>query len=144
MKSFSTSLSGYNKKEVSEFVEEVTKKYGDLLAAYKELNKELEAKDKQLSRYTELESSLNRAIMVAEETTCQMKRVAKDEGRMIVEDAKKNASRIVNDALIKADRVNGDAEELKRKIREYKRRIKEIMKEQLNLMDEIDEFDPRY
>ncbi len=143
MKTFSTSLSGYNKNEVKAFVNEVTTKYENLLNAYKSLQKELDNKTQELERYTNIEASLQKAIIVAEETTNQMKRLAKDEGNNIVNDAKKNASRIINDALVKADHIERDSLELKRKIKEYKRKIKEIMKEQLQLMDEIDDF-PNY
>ncbi len=144
MKNFSTSLSGYNKKEVIDFVNEVTDKYSNLLAAYKSLADSVSEKDKQIARYANLENTFNRAIMVAEETTAQMKRIAKDEGKNIIIDAKKNASRIINDALIKADHIDQDAENLKRKISQYKRRIKQIMEEQLEIIDEIEEFDPKY
>ncbi|MBO4245316.1 MAG: DivIVA domain-containing protein [Bacilli bacterium] len=144
MKTFKTSLSGYNKNEVKEFVNEVTYKYENLLTAYKALQKELELKNKEMERYTNIEASLQKAIIVAEETTNQMKKLAKDEGASIVNDAKKNASRIINDALIKADHIEKDSIELKRKIKEYKRKIKEIMKEQLQLMDEIDDYTDLY
>ena len=144
MKTFKTSLGGYNKEEVKEFVNEVTLKYENLLTAYKSLQKELELKNKEMERYTNIEASLQKAIIVAEETTNQMKKLAKDEGASIVNDAKKNASRIINDALIKADHIEKDSIELKRKIKEYKRKIKEIMKEQLQLMDEIDDYTDLY
>ena len=144
MQRFNTSFSGYNKKEVKAFVDEVTTKYERLLNAYKSLQKELETKEQELERYTNIEASLQKAIIVAEETTNQMKKLAKDEGVTIVNDAKKNASRIINDALVKADHIERDSLELKRKIKEYKRKIKEIMKEQLQLMDEIDDYTDLY
>ena len=54
-----------------------------------------------------------------------------------MEDAKKNASRIVNDALIKADKIEAEAENLKRNVEIYKRRIKQMLNEQLEVVDKI-------
>ena len=53
---------------------------------------------------------------------------------------KKNASRIINDALIKAEKTEIEADELRRKIKLYKRRIKEVLEEQLDMVDDIDKI----
>ena len=105
MKKFSTSISGYNKNEVNAFVSDVTKEYESMLNKLKLQDKEISELKEKLVRYQNMESTLNKAIMLAEESGSQIKRMARDEGRGIIEDAKRNASRIVNDALIKAQKL---------------------------------------
>ena len=56
----------------------------------------------------------------------------------MIEDAKRNASRIINNALIKAEKVEMEAENLKRQVERYKKRYKNILEEQL---DEIEKFE---
>ena len=46
--------------------------------------------------FKDLEDTLKKAIMKAEETSDNIKRMARDESEMIVSDAKHNANRIVN------------------------------------------------
>ena len=85
-----------------------------------------------------MESTLNRAILVAEDASNQIKKIARDESKSIIEDAKKNASRILNDALLKAEKTNLETDELRRRITIYKKRIKEVITEQLAMVDDVD------
>lgn len=139
MKKFSTSLSGYNKLEVNSFVNEVTNEYENLLAKLKEQDNEIATLKDELEKYKNMESTLNRAIVVAEDASNQIKRVAREEGKGIIEDAKRNASRIVNDALLKADRIEADAENLKRRVVVFKRRLQNVVDEQQVFIDSIKE-----
>ena len=139
MKKFNTSINGYAKIEVNNFVNEVAKEYENMLNNLKAKDQELLALKEELEHYKKLESTLNRAILVAEETSNNIKKIARDEYKGIVEDAKRNASRIVNDALIKAERVEQEAETLKRRVIVFKRRFKQAVEEQLEVIERIDE-----
>jgi len=141
LKKFSTKLNGYDKTEVNSFVNEVAKNYEEILNSLKERDKKISDLTEKLSYYANLESTLNKAIFVAEDASTQIKRIARDESVAIVEEAKKNASRIINNALIKAEKTESDSENLQRKINIYKRRIKQILEEQISLIEEIDDID---
>ena len=58
--------------------------------------------------------------------------------RDLFEDAKKNASRIVNNALIEAEKTQRETETLRRNIITFKRRLKSILENQLDMVDDID------
>lgn len=140
MGKFSTSLNGYDKNEVNTFINEVTIRYSNILDALKQKDQELkEIKDK-LDYYTNLESTLNKAILVAEESSTNIKKMAREESTRVIEMAKSNASRIINEALLKADKAEMEAEEIRRKVASYKRRIKTIINEQLEYIDEMDQI----
>jgi cell division initiation protein len=141
MKKFSTSLTGYNKEEVNKFVDDVTNNYEAMLNRLKKTDEELASVKNTLAKYQSMENTLNRAMLIAEETNAQMKRVAKDESESLVNDAKKNASRIINDALIKAEKAQADADALKRRVEIYKYRIKQVIDEQREMIDDIDKID---
>ena len=139
MKKFNTSLSGYNKLEVNNFVNEVTSEYESMLAKLKKQDEEIQNLKVELEKYKNMESTLNRAIVVAEDASNQIKRVARDEAKGVIEDARRNASRIVNDALLKADKIEQDAELLKRRVVIFKRRLKSVVDEQIEFIDSINE-----
>ena len=105
MRKFNTAINGYDKQEVNQFVSEVTNEYEQMLEKLKSKDKEIALLEEQLTHYKGLETTLNRAMLVAEDSSTQLKKVAKEEAKNIIEDAKKNASYIVNDALIKAEKI---------------------------------------
>ena len=139
MRKFNTSLNGYNKIEVNNFVNEVTHEYESMLAKLKQQDQEIEKLKQDLVKYQNMENTLNRALVVAEDASNQIKRVARDEARGVIEDAKRNASRIVNEALLKADKIEQDAETLKRRVVIFKRRLKSVVDEQMEFIDSINE-----
>lgn len=139
MKKFSTSFNGYSKSDVNTFVNEVTKEYESMLSKLKARDNEINAIKAELIKYKNLEATLNKALLVAEDASNNIKRVARDESTTIVEDAKRNASRIINDALLKAEQIENEAETLKRRVVVFKRRFKQALEEQIVQIDEIDE-----
>lgn len=138
MKKFSTVINGYDKNEVNTFVNDVTNEYEQMLEKLKAKDNEISLIREQLAHYKGLESTLNRAVLVAEESSNQIKKVAHDEAKMIVEEAKKNASHIINDALIKAEKTELEADELRRSLKLYKARIRHTIEEQLTMVDDVD------
>lgn len=138
MRKFNNSFPGYNKKEVNSFVANVTNEYESMLNNLKNRDNEIILLKKELERYKTLESTLNRAILIAEESSHNIKKTAMDEAKIVVDDAKKNASRIINNALIKAEKVENEAKSLQRQVEVYKRRYRNILEEQLSEIDKLD------
>ena len=88
---FSTSIQGYKKEEVNDFVKEVTVEYENMLRKLKNSCEIIETLKGELKHYKDIEATLNRAILVAEESTSNIKKAAYDESKVILEDAKRNA-----------------------------------------------------
>ena len=55
--------------------------------------------------------------------------------------ARHNASRIINDALLKAEKAQNHADQLKRNTNVLKRRLRQIIENQLEVIEEIDNVD---
>ncbi len=138
MEKFSISINGYNKVEVNKFVSDVTSEYENMLLRLKESDKEISLLKEQLKQYKNLESTLNKALLVAEDSSNQIKNIAKDEAKLIIETAKKNASVIVNDALLKAEKTEIETDTLRRSLKIYKSRVKEIIEEQLTMINDME------
>jgi len=138
VRKFNNSFPGYNKNEVNSFVKNVTTEYESMLNNLKMRDQEIGNLKKELEHYKNIESTLNRAILIAEESSQNIKKTAFDESKLIIEDAKRNASRIINNALIKAEKVEMEANNLKRQVAQYKRRYKNILEEQLEEIERLD------
>ena len=141
MEKFSTSKDGYNKDEVNKFVNEVVNEYESMLNKLKQKDSEINELSKSLEKYNNLELALNKTILMAEESANQMKKLAKDEADNLINDAKKNASRIVNEALMQAEKTELESVRLKRNIIMFKKKLKILLENQMDLADEIDKID---
>ena len=122
MKKFSTSFNGYNKSEVNSFVRDVAKEYESMLNNLKKRDEEITSLKQRLLQYQNMENTLNKALLIAEDASSQIKKVARDESKSIIDEAKRNASRIVNDALLKAEKLEADGENLRKRIVIFKRK----------------------
>ena len=141
MERFSTSLAGYRKEEVNKFVSDCIKQVEGMLESLKAKDLEIENLKQTIEKYKSLEESLNKAILMAEDTSSQIKRMASDESARIINDAKRNASRIVNEALMQAEKVQNENLTLKRNIITFKKRLRTILENKLDLVDDIDHLD---
>lgn len=139
MKKFGTSFNGYNKQEVNLFVRDVTREYESMLNNLKARDQEIENLKQKLIQYQNMETTLNRALLVAEDASSQIKKMARDESKGIIDDARRNASRIVNEALMRATKLEQDAENLKRRIVVFKRKFRQAMEAEIENIDEMPE-----
>ena len=147
-KTFGISFYGYNKNEVNEFMNNVTNEYENMLDKLKKTNEEIkklrEDNSKlqgELEQYKNIEGTLRRTLVLAEESNQTIRKSANDESQVILEDAKKNASRIINDALLKAQKIQDDADNIKRDTIVYRNRVTNIIKEQKELLDKYDDIE---
>jgi len=141
MDRFSTSFKGYKKEEVNKFVADCIKQVEDMLDNLKAKDLELAKLKNDLEKYRTLEETLNKAILMAEDTSSQIRKMANDESTRIITEAKRNASRIVNEALMQAEKTNQENMQLKRNIIIFKKRLRSILESQLDLVDDIDHLD---
>ena len=145
MEKFSYEANGYNRREVNQFISDVITQTEGIVTRCKAQNKEIEKLKAELEHYKMLEDTLKVAIIKAEETGDNIKRMAREESELIVTDAKHNASRIVNEALLKAEKIENNAEILEKNMKIFKRKLKLIMEQQMAVVEEIEvlELDPR-
>lgn len=151
MQKFSRTLHGYNPDEVNDFLDEVISKVEKMIESNRQKNEEIlllknelakrkdnkELEDKA-RKFDELETTLNKAIVMAENTGEHIRRVAKQERDLILEEAKKNASIIINDALVRSEKIEYEASLLRKNIIMFKRKLRSNLEEQLKMVDDIE------
>lgn len=140
-KTFGMSFYGYNKNEVNDFLNNVTKEYEDMLNKLKKTADEKAKLESELEQYKSIETSLRRTLALAEESNQTIRKYANDESIAILEDAKKNASRIINDALIRAQKIQDDADKIKLDTIKYRNKAINILKEQKEILDKYEDIE---
>jgi divIVA domain protein len=141
MKKFDRSINGYNVHQVNAFVDDVISRVDDMITKMKNKDLEIDRLEKELEHYKNMDATLNRAVVMAEEAASKYKNNTLAESDLIITEAKKNANRIINDALMKAESLEADAARLRRNIVTYKRRIRGLIEEQASIIDDLDKVD---
>ena len=141
MKKFDRSINGYNVHQVNAFVDDVISRVDDMITKMKNKDLEINRLEKELEHYKNMDATLNRAVVMAEEAASKYKNNTLAESDLIITEAKKNANRIINDALMKAESLEADAARLRRNIVTYKRRIRGLIEEQASIIDDLDKVD---
>ena len=146
MDKFKRSLNGYNIEEVNAFIDDIIKKVEVILEEEKQIKHEIQLKDIKIKdleqvveHYKGIEKQMNTSIITAEESGEYIKRLAKSERDAIIEDARKNANRIISDALIRAEKIEYKTELLRKNIVSYKNRVRTMLNQQLDIIDDLDE-----
>ena len=110
----------------------------------KDLEKELEENKllkEKLAHYEKMEETINNAVNMAQKTSDQIRNSASRERDFMLEEARRNANRIINEALMRAEKTENEAALLKRNITIFKKRVKDIVEAQLEVVNEMDEID---
>src|SRR6478609_4116538 len=113
-KEFSRRLRGYDEDEVNEFLDQVIKDYESVIRENKELHNQLLTIQERLDHFVNIEESLSKTILVAQEAADDVKSNSKKESQLIIKEAEKNADRIINEALSKSRKVAIETEELRK------------------------------
>lgn len=145
MESFNRVERGYDPEEVNSFLDQVIEKVELLVEDLEKKDTLIKQYQSEITRLKEnngnLDSTINETIIMAQKTSEQLKLAAHRQSEVIIEEAKNNANRIVNEALLKAERTEDEAALLKRNIRIFKKRVRDIIETQLEVVGELDQID---
>lgn len=137
-KEFTKAFRGYEEDEVNEFLDQVIKDYEIIIRQKKELEREVEQLNERLGHFTNIETTLNKSILVAQETAEDVKSNANKESKVIIKEAEKNADRIVNEALDKSRRLSYEVEEMKKQAKVFKTRLSKLVEAQMEMINNDD------
>ena len=151
MDKFTQVRKGYDPVEVNAYFDKVINQVEILVKELKAKNErirqleEYEQENKllkeKIEQYVKNENNLNNTIILAQKTSDQIKVSAQQEKEILLEDARKSASRIVNEALMRAEKIEYDTKRLQKNVDLFKKRLRDIIEAQLSLVDEIDKDD---
>lgn len=138
MKKFSKELNGYNKQEVNQFLSDVIVQMEATIKKIEKQQSEITNLKNQIIHYQDIERSLNLALTNAMEVGENIRKEAKHEANIIVDEAHRNANRIVNDALIRSERLEIKNQTMERNLRIFKNKLRKIVEQQLEVVEEIE------
>ena len=141
MKRFTITSEGYNIDEVNRFIDVVIKRLEKLNNENSLLQMKISSLEEEISKEKTNEAKMAEAIIASQSTAEKIKSLAREEANIIVEEARNNANSIVHEALVTAQKTENESSLLKKNTVVFKNRIKNIIKAQLELADELDKYD---
>lgn len=141
MKRFTITSEGYNIEEVNRFIDVVIRRLEKLNNENTSLQLKISSLEEKLKSEKQEEVKLSEAILAAQQTSDRIKSLAREEANMITEEARNNANAIIHEALLTAEKTQHEAMLLRKNITVYKNRVKNIIKAQLEIAEDLDKFD---
>ncbi|MCF8564450.1 DivIVA domain-containing protein [Alicyclobacillus tolerans] len=142
-KEFGRSFRGYDEDEVDDFLERIIQDYEGLIRQNKDLEDKIEMLTEKLKHFTNIEESLSKSIIIAQETAEEVKTNARKEAQLIIKEAEKNADRIVSEALNKSRKMALEVEEVQKHAAIFRARFRSLIQAQLEMLEsgEWESFD---
>lgn len=137
-KEFTRTFRGYDEDEVNDFLDQVIKDFEAVIREKKAAENKVKELEEKLKHFSNIEETLNKSILVAQETAEEVKQNASKEARLIVKEAEKNADRIINEALAKSRKIALEVEELKKAAKVYRTRFRMLVEAQLDMLRDED------
>ncbi|PTQ57091.1 MAG: Cell division initiation protein DivIVA [Candidatus Carbobacillus altaicus] len=137
-KEFSISFRGYNIDEVNDFLNQIIRDFDALIRTNEELKERVSELEDRLKRFENLEETLSKSIIVAQEAAEEVKTNARKEAELIIREAEKNANHIIDEALSKSRKVQIEIEELKQRAQVYRNRFRTLLEAQLEMLKSHD------
>ena len=155
MEKFSNEFNGYNRQEVNQFLSDTIKQLEGMLQKAEqqdkilkeqytkiaEQTKTIQSLQEKLVHYQSIESTLQKALFQAEESSNNIKRMAQEQANLIIQEARQNANRIVNDSLLRSEKIELQADTLDRNLRIFKKKLRLVVEQQLAVVEEIEDLE---
>lgn len=126
---------GYDKKDVEQFIREVSSDFEKILSENENLKKNLKDLTDSISYYKSIEKTLQRALVIAEKTAQDIKTNANKEAEVIVIDAKANAKMIETQAIKQSEMLEHKTLNLLKQYDLFKSHYRNQLNAQLELLN---------
>ena len=135
-KEFSRGFRGYDEDEVNDFLNTIIKDYELVLKESADLKNQIATMQERLDHFSNIEETLSKTIIVAQEAADEVRSNAKKESQLILKEAEKNADRILGEALSKSRKIALEMEELRKQASIYRTRFRTLLEAQIEMLKE--------
>ena len=130
-------MNGYSVEEVDDFLDDLTVDYSKNYKEISELKVKVEELTASLAHYKNIESTLQNTLLMAQETSEEVKSVAKQKAEQIVNDAKASSEKRVSELNQEIMQKQKALEDIKKQFDIYKAKMESLLISQLELLKEV-------
>ena len=136
-KDFSKKIKGYDCDEVDDFLDEIIKDYQLLIKENQSLKNKIGMLKKTVENYKSLEETMTKSVEMARQTAKDIKDNASAEAKMIVNNAKLDASRLAKQIDDEHIKRRQDMLKIKSETDMYRARIKTVCQSMIKMLDDM-------
>ncbi len=136
-KEFRRGIRGYKEDEVDEFLDKIILDYEKLYKENLELKDNLDGMHHRLEQYKEIEETLKKTLIIAQNAAEDVKANAHKESELIIQDADTRSKEIVVKANSEAENIRKEFENIKSQMQIFKTRFKALLQSQLDSIDKM-------
>lgn len=129
------SFGGYDRDTVDEFLDQVVRDFELLIKENDRLKGQVDELQLKLEQYKQLEETINRTLVVAQETAEEVRTSAKKQADLQIQEARLQAERIIEAGHAKARRIMEENADLSRAAQVLRSQVRAILQAQLQAID---------
>lgn len=134
-------LNGYDPEEVDDFLDELTKDYENLYRQSTENQSEIDNLKGKLEHYSQIESTLQSTLLMAQSAADEVKKAAQKEAEQIIREAENKAKEATSDVDRQIMEKKKTLEDVQKQFDVYKAKMESLLISQLELIKEINKND---
>lgn len=136
-KEFPVRFRGYDRNAVDEFLDQVIRDFEALVKENGSLKEQVELLSQRVEQYRALEDTINKTLVVAQESAEQIRANARQEADLIIQEARLQAERILEAGQAKARRIMEENADLLRAVQTLRSQVRALLQSQLDAIDRL-------
>lgn len=130
-------MNGYSVEDVDDFLDDLSVDYSKMYKDLSEQKIRIEELEASLSKYKNIEGTLQNTLIMAQTTAEEIKNVAKQQADQIVNEAKSSAQESLNQINQELISKKQQLEEVKKQFDVYKAKMESLLISQLELLKDV-------
>ncbi len=130
-------LNGYDPEEVDEFLDDLTKDYEKLYKQVADGKREVDDLKEKLEHYTQIESTLQSTLLLAQSASEEVKSAAQKQADQIIKESEMKAKEATKDLDSEILEKKKELENINKQFDVYKAKMESLLISQLELLKEI-------
>ncbi|MEW8978663.1 MAG: DivIVA domain-containing protein [Symbiobacterium sp.] len=134
-KEFPVRMRGYDRDAVDDFLDQVVQEFEQLIRENTSLREQIEQLQQRLEQYKDLEQSINRTLMLAEQAAEEIKESARREAELLMSQTRAQVERMLENGQAKARQIMAENSDLIRVLETLRTQVRAMLKAQLDALD---------
>ena len=137
-KEFSRAMRGYKDLEVDEFLDDIADEFERVFNENIDHREKLETLEEKNEQYRNIEDTLKKTLLSAQQQADEMKQNAKKEADLILRDAELKSRTIINDSYAERQKIQRSVSALKQKNEDLRYQLRSVIETYSNILDQDD------
>ena len=135
---FKRAMRGYKKDEVEDFLIDVAEDFEKLYKENGVLKDKVSVLEERLKHYKDMEETIQKTLVMAQNTAEESKKNALRESELIIKDANETGARIIDRAKNDVVKINEEYDKLKAEFNIFRSKFRNFMKSQLDMFESLE------